>query len=59
MENILICFEICQAEPILIEWTRHSHRPNVMFSFGTAPSERGFLLCNYNRCCKLPKPTVF
>ena len=33
--------EIYQAEPILIERTRHSHRPNVMFSFGTASSERG------------------
>ena len=41
MENILICFEIYQAEPILIERTRHSHRPNVMFSLGTASSERG------------------
>ena len=40
MENILICFEIYQAKPILIERTRHSHRPNVMFSFGTAPSKR-------------------
>jgi len=41
MENILICFEICQAEPILIERTRYSHRPNVMLSFGTASRERG------------------
>ena len=41
MENILICFEIYQAQPILIGRTRHSHRPNVMLSFDTASSERG------------------
>ena len=40
--------EIYQAEPILIERTRHSHRPNVMFSFGTAPSERGMRDIKYS-----------
>ena len=41
--------EIYQAEPILIKRTRHSHRPNVMFSLGTAPSERVWITNPHQR----------
>ena len=51
MENILICFEIYQAEPILIERMRHSHRPNISVWLWHSLRQTGRQLWSWNFYC--------